>query len=58
MSGLRVPRPLFDAYMAYLRSDMTDALAKWESFRDLCHDHYLDPIDAGNLITCGGTLFV
>jgi hypothetical protein len=58
MSGNRVPQPLVEAYMAYLSAAMPDALAKWETFRDLCHEHQLDSVETANLVTCGDTLFL
>jgi hypothetical protein len=57
LSG-RVPPAVESAYLAYLGSEIPDALSKWETFRDLAIDAMLDPIEASNLITCGSSLFV
>jgi len=55
MSG-RVPIDVEVAYLAYLGSSTDDALAKWATFRDLCHDAFLDPVETARLVTFGGNL--
>ena len=54
----RVPANIEAAYLAYLAADIPDAMAAWVTFRDLCHDNYLDTVEAANLIVRGSPLFL
>ena len=42
--------------LAFLAADIPDAMAAWVTFRDLCHDNYLDTVEAVNLIVFAGNL--
>ena len=51
LSGLPVSQAVADAYHAYSSAEISaDAIRAWRTFRNLCRQQHLDPVEIARLL--------